>query len=166
MSEAYDLSQLEPEVFEHMVNALVLAVLGSGATGFGPGPDGGRDGYFQGEAPYPSQTDRWSGVWYIQSKFHRPNLSPNHQRWLLEKIEDELAQFKNAKGKRVWPDIWILATNVDPSGAAETGAFDRARELVKQVRRSSSRGSTSGADPRSSTCSTPTKTLQNDMVIS
>jgi len=37
MTASYDLSQLSPDAFERMVNALVLKVLGAGSTGFGPG---------------------------------------------------------------------------------------------------------------------------------
>ncbi len=134
MSNSHDLTKLEPDTFEHMVNALALAVLGAGATGFGPGPDGGRDGYFEGEAPYPSTTERWNGVWYIQSKFHKPQLSDDAQKWLIEKVKEELKEFTKSDSKRKWPKNWIIATNIDPSGVPETGAFDRAKKLVKTAR--------------------------------
>src|SRR5262245_12159216 len=100
MSDSHDLTKLEPTTFEHMVNALALAVLGAGATGFGPGPDGGRDGYFEGEAPYPSETERWNGTWYIQSKFHKPHLSSDPQKWLIDKVRDELQEFTKPRTKR------------------------------------------------------------------
>jgi hypothetical protein len=131
MAQSYDLTQLDADSFEHMVNALALAVLGSGVTGFGPGADGGRDGYFEGEAPYPSESERWKGVWYIQSKFHKPHLSNDPQKWLVEKISEELNEFTKPDTKRKWPDNWIVATNIDPSGAPTTGAYDRAKALVK-----------------------------------
>ncbi len=131
---SYDLSSLSPDAFEHLVNALALRVLGSGHMGFGPGADAGRDGYFEGEAPYPSESERWSGRWYIQSKFHKPNLSKNSQKWLLGQISEELSEFRKPDSKRIWPDIWIVATNIDPSGAPGTGAFDAARSLVRKAR--------------------------------
>lgn len=134
MSDSYDLSALDANSFEHLINMLALRVLGLGHTGFGPGSDGGRDGYFEGEAPYPSDVDHWSGVWYIQSKFHKPHLSKDPQKWLIEQIQEELNKFQNSESKRKWPNNWIVATNVDPSGAAETGAFDRARDLVQKAR--------------------------------
>lgn len=134
MTDSYDLSRLDPSSFEHMANLLALSVLGSGHTGFGPGPDGGRDGYFEGEAPYPSQSDRWTGHWYIQSKFHKPHLSKDPQKWLLERIQEEIAEFEKSDTKRQWPDNWIVATNIDPSGAAMTGSFDLARKLVASAR--------------------------------
>ena len=134
MPESYDLTKLDPNSFEHMVNLLALRVLGSGHTGFGPGSDGGRDGYFEGEAPYPSQSERWSGRWYIQSKFHKPHLSKDPQKWLIERVDEELKEFAKPDSKRKWPDNWILASNIEPSGAPATGAFDVTRERVKAAR--------------------------------
>jgi hypothetical protein len=134
MSDSFDLTKLDPGTFEHLANALALRVLGAGHTSFGPGSDAGRDGYFEGEAPYPSEVDRWSGRWYIQSKFHKPHLSKDPQKWLLERVKEELAAFANPESKRVWPDNWILVTNVDPSGTAETGAYDAAIALIKDAR--------------------------------
>ncbi|MDT5270394.1 MAG: hypothetical protein QOH49_2580 [Acidobacteriota bacterium] len=133
MSNGYDLTKLDPNSFEHLVNALALRVLGAGHTGFGPGSDGGRDGYFEGEAPYPSLTDRWSGRWYIQAKFYQPNLSKNPQKWLIEKINEEIQEFNKPTSKRQWPDNWIIATNIDPSGVPQTGAFDQARKIVNRA---------------------------------
>jgi len=134
MPDSYDLTKLGPEAFEHLVNSLAMRTLGSGHTGFGPGADGGRDGYFEGEAPYPSMSERWSGVWYIQSKFHRPHLSKDAQKWLIEQIAEELKLFSDPTGNRIWPNNWIFATNIDPSGIPETGAFDKALKLVKAQR--------------------------------
>ncbi|NPC50551.1 hypothetical protein HPC50_26210 [Corallococcus exiguus] len=130
----HELTQLTPSSFEHLVNALALHILGSGHTGFAPGPDGGRDGYFRGEAPYPSQAERWAGRWYIQSKFHAPHLSANPQAWLLNQIKEELSKFSDSRKQRIWPDIWIIATNIDPSGDPRTGSFEKAHELVKKAR--------------------------------
>jgi hypothetical protein len=133
MSESYDLTKLNAGDFEHLVNTLALGVLGPGHTGFGPGSDGGRDGFFEGEAPYPSDAQQWRGRWYIQSKFHKPHRSTDPQKWLLEQIKQELTQFKLSGSRRKWPDNWIVATNIDPSGVPETGAFDAARALVKEA---------------------------------
>ena len=136
---SYDLSHLTPAEFEHLVNSLSIALLGPGLSTFGPGSDGGRDGYFQGAAPYPSAVNRWRGTWYIQSKFHAPHLSADPQKWLLEQIGAELRAFGLPDTKREWPDNWIVATNIDPSGAPMTGSFDRAVELVRRARPSLSR---------------------------
>jgi hypothetical protein len=131
MTSSLELSTLGPEAFENLVNFLALKTLGPGATGFGPGADGGRDGYFQGEAPYPSSSERWRGVWYIQSKFHSPHLSKNPQKWLIRQVTKEISAFDSATSDRKWPDNWIIATNIDPSGKPETGSFDAIRRLVR-----------------------------------
>lgn len=131
MPISYDLTQLDPNSFENMVNYLSMKVLGSGATGFTPGSDGGRDGYFEGEASYPSEKTKWSGIWYIQSKFHKPHLSKDPQKWLITKVREEIALFKNHDSNRVVPDIWIISTNIEPSGVPQTGAFDALQKLVK-----------------------------------
>ena len=125
---------MNSDAFEHLVNALALRVLGPGHTGFGPGSDGGRDGYFEGEALYPSDAERWTGRWYIQSKFHPPHLSKNPHKWLQERVSEVLAEFTKPDTQRVWPDIWILATNIDPSGKPETGSYDSILRLVKKAR--------------------------------
>lgn len=134
MSDSFDLTKLNAHTFEHMVNMLALRVLGYGHTGFGPGADGGRDGYFEGDAPYPSENARWNGIWYIQTKFHAPHLTKDPQKWLIEQVQNEIKEFSNPESKRRWPDNWIIATNIDPSGTPETGAFDRTREIVTKAR--------------------------------
>jgi hypothetical protein len=70
----------------------------------------------------------------LQSKFHRPHLTHDAQKWLLDKIKEELDEFGKTDSKRKWPDNWIIATNIDPSGVPETGSFDKARHLVAEAR--------------------------------
>ena len=134
MSESYELAKLSPEKFQELVVELATAVLGQGVTGFPPGPDGGRDASFEGKAPYPSILEPWDGKWYFQSKFHAPSASQNEQKWLLKEIKKEIKEFTKANSTRKWPDNWIIATNIDPSGKPETGAFDKARKIVRDAR--------------------------------
>jgi hypothetical protein len=131
---SFELTRLDSNTFEHLANTLALKVLGGGHTGFGPGPDAGRDGYFEGRAPYPSARNSWSGVWYIQSKFLAPHLTKDAQKWLLERISEEVKAFSDLNSNRKWPSNWIVVTNIEPSGAAQTGSFDRAKELVRKAR--------------------------------
>lgn len=127
MTTTYDLGQLESNSFESMVNFLAMKVLGNGITGFAAGADGGRDGYLEGSAPYPSAKNSWSGIWFIQAKFHKPHLSTNAQSWLYQQVADEIKKFPERKS----PNIWIIATNIEPSGKPETGAYDKIKALVK-----------------------------------
>lgn len=131
MTITYDLTQLDSHSFEHMVNFLAMKKLGSGITGFVSGPDGGRDGYLKGKAPYPTTEDCWEGIWYIQSKFHKPNLSTNTQKWLIREVIKEIKSYSNSN-HRVPPDIWIIVTNIEPSGQPQTGAYDKIISLVKK----------------------------------
>jgi hypothetical protein len=131
MTDSYDLTQLGTEAFENIVNFLALKTLGLGNTGFGPGADGGRDGYFEGEAPYPSKSKQWKGTWIIQSKFHKPHLSKNPQKWLVEQVANEIKKFETDESDRSWPDNWIIATNIDPSGKPKTGSFDKIKGLLE-----------------------------------
>ncbi|WP_299618651.1 NACHT domain-containing NTPase [Pelagibius sp.] len=52
---------------------------------------------------------------------------------MIAKIKEEIAEFKKESTDRQWPDVWIFATNIDPSGKPETGAFDQARKLVREA---------------------------------
>ena len=131
---SFELTKLDANTFEHLTNTLALRVLGAGHTGFGPGADAGRDGFFEGSAPYPSSKHHWSGTWYLQAKFLAPHLTRDPQKWLLERIQEEIALFQHPETKRTWPDNWIIVTNIEPSGAPQTGSFDRARAMVKSAR--------------------------------
>ena len=42
----YNLSGLNPREFEHLVQALALAVIAPGVMPFGDGPDGGRSALY------------------------------------------------------------------------------------------------------------------------
>ena len=134
MADSYDLSKLDEKSFEHMANYLAMKVLGPGLTTFGPGADGGRDGLFEGQAPYPSHVEQWNGVWYIQSKFHRPHLTTDAQKWIVDKIKEEISEFEKGDSRRVPPDNWIVITNVDVSAVPQQGAFDKAVEIVRRFR--------------------------------
>ncbi|MGG6195372.1 NACHT domain-containing protein [Pantoea allii] len=129
MPQSYDLTQLDAHSFEHLVNFLSLKVLGKGVTGFAAGPDGGRDGFLHGKASYPSPLECWEGTWFLQSKYHKPHLSKNPQKWLIEQVEKEISEFE--VGNRTnRPNNWIIATNIEPSGSHKTGAFDRIKSIV------------------------------------
>ncbi|MEA3939699.1 hypothetical protein HWQ18_20990 [Enterobacter ludwigii] len=131
MAQPYDLTQLDSHSFEHLVNFLALKILGNGVTGFAAGADGGRDGYLRGKAPYPSELENWEGIWFLQSKFHKPHLSNDSQKWLIKEVAKEITQFKTGN-RKLKPNNWIIASNIEPSGAPETGAFDKIQEIVHE----------------------------------
>lgn len=60
---------LSPEQFEDVVIAVCENILGMGVQGFATGPDGGRDGRFEGTADeHPSKNGPWIGKTVIQAK--------------------------------------------------------------------------------------------------
>lgn len=127
-----ELTRLDPATFEHLVNTIAIKILGMGVSSFAPGPDGGRDGYYEGEAEYPSPAEHWTGIWYIQSKFHTPSLSGDPQKWLQKQVRDEIQEFMRPESGRVIPDNWIIATNIDPSANPDTGTFDKVRAIINE----------------------------------
>ncbi|RXJ21490.1 NACHT domain-containing protein [Lelliottia nimipressuralis] len=131
MAQPYDLTQLDSHSFEHLVNFLSLKTLGNGVTGFAAGADGGKDGYLRGRAPYPTDLDSWEGIWFLQSKFHKPHLSSDSQKWLIKEVAKEITQFKTGN-RKLRPNNWIIASNIEPSGVPETGAFDKIKEMVNE----------------------------------
>ncbi|WP_163882334.1 NACHT domain-containing protein [Rhizobium laguerreae] len=66
-------------------------------------------------------------------KFHPPHLSTDPQKWLLKQIQIELSAFKAQNSRRTIPDVWIVASNIEPSGVANTGCFDAARAMVQKA---------------------------------
>lgn len=129
MNSKYTLSSIGANEFQHLVNAVSLCVLGSGASRLGPGPDGGRDGIFTGEAPYPSVSDRWNGSWVIQCKYHSGSENPS--TWILRELEQEMKLFAETEDRN-WPDNYILATNIELSGTPQSGAYDKCFEIVRR----------------------------------
>ncbi len=64
----FPLHDLSESDFEGLVVAICREILGVGVTGFAPGPDGGRDAYFEGTANcFPSEKSA-TGKFVIQAK--------------------------------------------------------------------------------------------------
>lgn len=73
----FRLYELSPGEFERTVGHICMHILGTGVVVFSEGPDGGRDGQFEGTAnKYPSGQSPWSGKFIIQAKVtHNPIAS-------------------------------------------------------------------------------------------
>jgi hypothetical protein len=61
-------------------------------------------------------------------------LSKDPQKWLIGQVASEIKSFQKDATDRTWPDNWIIATNIDPSGKPETGSFDAIRAMLKKSR--------------------------------
>jgi hypothetical protein len=127
----HDLNKLHPFAFENLVVAIARRVIGPGVVSFGQGPDAGRDALYEGQAQYPNAVECWKGRWIIQAKFHSGKTDSGNQ-WLLKEVRKEVERFDAHDSLREWPDVWIVASNVDPSGVANTGVYDKAVALIKK----------------------------------
>ncbi|WP_316753707.1 hypothetical protein [Pedobacter gandavensis] len=131
----YDLSRLHSLDFESLSQSLCKKIIGAGCTSFGLGPDGGREATFEGSAPYPSETEQWSGYWIIQAKF-KAELSSNLNvdfSWLKKQLEGEMRKFKSRVQEVRHPDNYILFTNVRLSSVAKTGGQDKLAALLAKM---------------------------------
>ena len=72
----YQLTKLGSREFEHMLQALCKARLGSRVEAFGDGPDGGRDAVIRGRVTWSrdSEDDVWDGYSIMQAKFRQRPL--------------------------------------------------------------------------------------------
>ena len=65
----YPLHELSAHDFENLIIIICEKILGIATINFSEGPDGGRDGFFEGTANnFPSQSKPWKGKFIIQAK--------------------------------------------------------------------------------------------------
>jgi hypothetical protein len=122
----YNLAGLSPRGFEQLIQAISAKIIGPGIVVFGDGPDGGREAIFEGEIPFPSITDHWSGYCVVQAKFlQRPSGITENTGWLIQELERELAKYSKRKVKVRKPEYFILATNIVLSPVAQRGGKDK-----------------------------------------
>jgi ATPase family associated with various cellular activities (AAA) len=129
----FDLSRLGTRQFEHMIQSLAIAELGTGVSVFGDGRDGGREATFNGTVPIETHGAQWSGYGVIQAKFkqHRDGM-PLDQIWFIAQSKKELDDWvDDEKPREPKPDYLILATNVRLSPVQESGGVDTIEELIK-----------------------------------
>jgi len=131
----YDLTRLGAQEFEHMVQALLKDVIGNGTVTFGAGQDGAREATFEGEAPYPSQSTRWSGRWIFQVKYHDVALlgTDKARKAVIKDLKKELEKIVN---KYKHPcDNYILITNVPLTGTVRSGNIDVIAKTLTDAQR-------------------------------
>lgn len=131
----YRLNALGDQEFESLAQALLKKVIGAGTITFGPGRDGGREATFEGTAPYPSESETWSGSWIFQVKFHDTELIGT-QRARANVIADLATELdKITKKYKRKCDNYILITNVPLSAVNKAGTLDRAQEVFELYRK-------------------------------
>lgn len=126
----YPLEMISDDDFEKLVNSICVEVLGTGVVSFAKGPDGGKDGKFEGVAQnYPSSTSPWSGKFIIQAK-HTANTnascSDNEFEKLLDQEIEKIKKIRLANGV----DNYLLFTNRKYTGITGEALAKKIREAT------------------------------------
>ncbi|WP_198542040.1 AAA family ATPase, partial [Parafrankia colletiae] len=135
----HDLSRLNEHDFEHLAQALMMAVFGRGTVVYGDGPDGGRDATFDGVVLLPEEAGggTWAGYGVMQAKFRRrPHGDARDARWLAQQLEKEFEWWSNPKSGRASkgraPAYLLVVTNVVLSPALGGGGIDIIEQLISK----------------------------------
>lgn len=107
----YHLHELIGDDFENLVIHLCREVLGTGTVNFSTGPDGGRDGRFEGMAnSYPSQVSPWKGKFIIQAKCVANPTASCADASFKTVLKKELPKIKKLRTSKEC-DIYLIFTN-------------------------------------------------------
>ena len=112
MSIIYPFNYLSDSDFESLVNDVCQKILGTGTVRFSQGPDGGRDGRFEGTAEnLPSSQDPWSGKFIIQAKHTtNPIASCSDSSFANTDINKEIKRLQKLKESE-GVDNYLIVTN-------------------------------------------------------
>lgn len=138
---AHELQMLSPAGFQSLAAGLAIAEFGAGVQAMGPGPDGGRDLYFEGPLNWRpadrSSSEDWDGYTVFQVK-HKEELSDRgtvNATWLWGEVRNELDKWADPGGKRTrMPDQLVFITNVPMTPVSETGGHDAVRKNIRGYR--------------------------------
>ncbi|MEU6411267.1 tetratricopeptide repeat protein [Microbispora sp. NPDC046933] len=133
----YALTNLGPQRFEELSQALALKELGLSVEIFGYGPDGGREASFQGVTHFPTSKAPWAGYGVLQAKFRkRPEGTAKDADWLIDQIDSELRAWANPASNRVrrgrLPEYLLITSNVILSPVPGSGGIDRVRKALQE----------------------------------
>jgi len=116
----YHLYELSTQEFEALVIHICQKVLGTGTVNFSEGPDGGRDGKFEGTAnEYPSVASPWKGKFIIQAKkTNNSNASCSDADFKTTVLDKEIPKIEKLK-KTGEVDNYLIFTNRKLSAGAD-----------------------------------------------
>jgi hypothetical protein len=131
----YNLMGLSSRSFEQLMQALAVKAIGPGVLVFGDGPDGGREGTYEGRMQYPSAADPWDGYLVIQAKYkQRTEGTAKDADWALGQLKSEFEKFASGQRRLRRPEYYLFCTNVVLTPAHEVGTKDRAFALAGSYR--------------------------------
>jgi hypothetical protein len=119
MRRDYRLYELNDDEFERLVVCICVRWLGPGVTPFAKGPDGGRDGKFQGTANcFPSEKEPISGHCVLQAKHIAAPDKSCSDRDFARLLKKEHPKIKRLVKKGLC-DHYIVFTNRKLTGGAD-----------------------------------------------
>ncbi len=123
--------ELTDDGFEGLVGNVCRDILGIGTVTFAKGPDGGRDGRFEGTAQkYPSDASPWSGKFIIQAKHTtNPIASCSDNDFHVNDssvVSKEIPRIKKLRDDGE-VDNYLLFTNRKVSGGSDATVRTRIR---------------------------------------
>lgn len=125
------LEKLNNSSFESITKALAMEKFGSAGQVFPQGPDGGRDFSFEG-AIKTYEPQKWNGYLVLQAKFKSNIRGTDDVKWLIDQLKAELLKFLRPDSAYRKPEYYIIATNINLSGAdAKTKTVTRKSGLTK-----------------------------------
>jgi len=124
----FQVYSLSPSEFENLIIDICRYVLGIGTINFSEGPDGGRDGRFEGIAQnFPSRSSPWSGKFIIQAKVnHNPIASCSDHKFMKE-LEKEIQKIKPLISKDNL-DYYLYFTSRKLSANKESELIDKIKK--------------------------------------
>lgn len=127
----YYLHELSTQEFEELIIQICQGILGMGTINFSEGPDGGRDGKFEGIANlFPSKSGPWSGKFIIQAKrTTNPIASCSDSDFKTKILDREIPKILKLKTANDI-DNYLLFTNRKLSAEAHKQHLDYLREKI------------------------------------
>ncbi len=129
----HSFEEFGPTGFQDLAAALAIAKFGAGVQVMGPGRDGGRDMYYEGQLEW-NQSHTWEGYTVFQVK-HQAKLSrrpAENASWLWQEIRKELVAWAEPSGNRSrLPDFMVFITNAPLSAVPEVGGHDKIHQNIK-----------------------------------
>ena len=97
----YHLHELSTQDFEALIIHICQKILGVGTISFSEGPDGGRDGKFEGTSnQYPSAASPWTGKFIIQAKkTNNSNSSCSDADFKTKILDKEIPKIEKLRQK-------------------------------------------------------------------
>lgn len=115
--EAFTFEKLNGESFEKIVRSLAIEKFGLTGQVYPMGPDAGRDFSYTGSIE-GYKNPEWNGYIVLQAKFKKTLRGGTADvEWLIKQLEAELNKFTDTDKDYLAPDYYIIATNVNLSGA-------------------------------------------------